>query len=356
MRALVEPYCGAIVASADRISAGTTNRVIRREALLWKMEAVPAMRETLFQSNPFLAIADTWVLLWQMTDYFENGPGRQALGSAAPMAAATCHHLEEELRSVAVGFTRSGDVTRVSEFARQWATENPIQYSIASRESVLSHFTAHEVQEKFSVPEVAGNLVVTLDDLSRRLDIYSAQIPEQSRWQAELFAMDLAADYHLNRAMPLAQNAVRSTAEVAESVNRLIAPFEKTLAVAEGAPEKIAKERAVAIEALHEEVSRAMEFGHQERLAVLEALTTQRKAALSELHRNITEQREALTRNMETITLKAVDHALHRTALLVGLIAIGLCAWTVVLLFLARRLFTEKRRQVMDGCQQPIKQ
>ena len=206
------------------------------------------------------------------------------------------------------------------------------------------------------MPEVAGNLVVTLDDLSRRLDIYSAQIPEQSRWQAELFAMDLAADYQLNQAMPLAQNAVRSTADIAKSVNRLIAPFEKTLEVAEAAPETIARERAVAIEAFHGEVSRAMEFGHQERLAVLEALTTQRKAALSELHRNITEERKALTQDMETISLKAVDHALYRTALLAGLILVALCAWTVVLLFLARRLFTDKRRQVMDGCQQPINQ
>jgi hypothetical protein len=318
MRALVEPYCGAIVASADRISAGTTNRVIRREALLWKMEAVPAMRETLFQSNPFLAITDTWVLLWQMTDYFEKGPGRQALGSAAPIAVATCQHLEEELRSVAVGFTRSGDVTRISDFIRQWATEHPIQYSIASRESVLSHFTAFEIQEQFSMPEIAGNLVVTLDDLSRRLDIYSAQVPEQSRWQAELFAMDLAADYQFDQVLQLATNAVQSTAAAAESINRMMAPLEKTLAVAEAAPGTIAKERAAAIE----------------------ALTTQREAALVELHRNISEEREALTRDMETISLKAVDHALHRTALLAGLISVGLCAWTVVLLFLTRRLFT----------------
>jgi hypothetical protein len=86
MRTLVEPLCGAIVASADSISAGTTNRAIRREGLLWKIEAVPAMREALFQSNPFLAVGDAWVLSWQMIDYFEKGPGKRRLGGAAPMA------------------------------------------------------------------------------------------------------------------------------------------------------------------------------------------------------------------------------------------------------------------------------
>jgi len=59
MRALVEPLSGAIVESADRISAGTTNRVVRREALLWKIEGVSALREALFRPNPFVAIMDT---------------------------------------------------------------------------------------------------------------------------------------------------------------------------------------------------------------------------------------------------------------------------------------------------------
>ena len=84
IRALVEPYSGSIVETADRIRAGTTNRAIRREALLWKIEAVPALREALFRPNPLVAIGDTWVLIWQMTDYFEKGRGKQALGAASP--------------------------------------------------------------------------------------------------------------------------------------------------------------------------------------------------------------------------------------------------------------------------------
>lgn len=343
MRALVEPYCGAVVASADRISADTTNRVIRREALLWKIEAVPAVRETLFHSNPFLSIVDTWVLLRQMTDYFEKGPGKQALGSGALAAVVTCQELEEELRTIAASFTRSGDVTRVSDFVRQWAADHPIRHSIASRESVLSYFTSREIQETFSVPEAAANLVVTLDDLSRRLDIYSAQVPEQSRWQAELLAMDLAADYQLDQAMPLASNAVYSIAQVAEAANRIAAPFEKTMAVVEAAPETITKERAATVAALHGEVSRAIEFGQQEEAAVLEGLTKQRKAALLELHQNIAEERQALTRDMETISLKAVDHAVRRMALWSAILSVALGAWTVVLLFLTRRLFSMKR-------------
>src|SRR5262245_15219931 len=43
MRSLVQPMCGRITTSADQIIASTTNRQIQRAALVWKIEAVPAL-------------------------------------------------------------------------------------------------------------------------------------------------------------------------------------------------------------------------------------------------------------------------------------------------------------------------
>ena len=78
IRVLVEPFCGRVASTADQIMASTTNQTIRREALLWKIQAVPIMRETLFHANPYIALGDTWVFLTQMDGYFQSGPGRQA--------------------------------------------------------------------------------------------------------------------------------------------------------------------------------------------------------------------------------------------------------------------------------------
>jgi hypothetical protein len=212
MRALVGPFCGGLESAADEIIAGTTNRAIRREALLWKIEAVPTMRETLFHANPFIALGDTWVLLWQMDQYFENGPGKQALGDSADIAAAECTALEKQLTEVAASFTQSGNVSDVRGFIEKFAREHPIEHSVASRESVVSYFTKRKLRETFSAPQAAGDFVVTMDDVSRRMDVYTGQLLEQSRWQAELFAMDLASEYQLQRVMPLAGKAVESVA------------------------------------------------------------------------------------------------------------------------------------------------
>lgn len=106
--------------------------------------------------------------------------------------------------------THSGDVSVAREFVRKFAMEHLIQHSIAARESTMSRVTERELRESLSATEAAGSIVVTLDDLARRMDIYSIHLLDQSRWQAELFAMDLAADYELEKALPLAEAALAS--------------------------------------------------------------------------------------------------------------------------------------------------
>jgi hypothetical protein len=82
MRSLVGPMCGQIEQSADAIVAGTTDLNVKLAALKWKMDAVPAMRAALFRPDPYTAAVDTAVLCYQMTGYFESGPGKQEFGAA----------------------------------------------------------------------------------------------------------------------------------------------------------------------------------------------------------------------------------------------------------------------------------
>jgi len=186
---------------------------------------------------------------------------------------------------------------------------------------------------------LAGNLVVTLDDLTRRMDVYSVQLLDQSRWQAELFTMDQAADYQLEKAMPLAESAVQSASEAVEILKQLEPSVESTLAVAAAAPELIGRERAAAIEAAHQEISRTIESVQAERIAVLEQVTKEREAVLMELRQTLVEQQKLLTADAEQISLKVVDHAILRVAQLTGVILFAVFVGIVVLLFITRRMF-----------------
>jgi len=344
MRALVEPFCGGLEAAADQIIAGTTNRVIRREAMLWKIQAVPTMRETLFHANPFIALGDTWVLLRQMAAYYESGPGKQALGDSAAIAAAACESMEKQLIEVAASFTHSGNVTDVRKFVERWAADHPLRHSISGRESVVSYFTRGKLQETFSAPEAAGDFVVTMDDLSRRLDVYSGQLLDQSRWPAELLAMDLASESQVENSMPLAGKAVESVVVAASAAERAVGPLEKTAATLETAPSFLAKERAASMEAIHEEISRTMQFEHEEVMSMFAQLTEERRAALRELHGTFDEERMAFTRDLERLSSDVVDRAFLRIAQLAAVLVLVTFAGAMVLLFLTRRLFLTKQR------------
>ena len=53
VRSLVGPMAGRVESAADEIVASTTSPAVRLAALEWKIDAVPAMRDSLFQPDPF---------------------------------------------------------------------------------------------------------------------------------------------------------------------------------------------------------------------------------------------------------------------------------------------------------------
>jgi hypothetical protein len=237
MRAMVGPMCGEIEQTADLIAAGTTNHDLKRAALEWKIEAIPAMRAAIFQPDPITALMDTWVLCYQMVDYFETGPGKTALSNSSPTAAVTCRRLEETVAQAAVTMTVSGDVSKIRAFTRQWATDHPIKNSIAGRESILSRVLDRDAVETLSVGEVVADLNTAVEDLSRKLEVYSDQPVRQARWEAVLLKSELLADMPVGQVVLLAERAVRSAEQAAATLNWLAPAVERGVVVAESAPQ-----------------------------------------------------------------------------------------------------------------------
>ena len=343
MRALVGPLCGEIEQAADRIAAGTTNRAVQRAALEWKIEAVPAMRGALFQPDPLTALVDSWALCNQMADYFETGAGKTGLGDSSPIAVATCRRLEETLAQVAGTITASGDASETRAYVRQWAADHPIKHSIAGRESALSRVLERDAAGAFSAGEAVTDITTSVDDFSRRLEVYAEQLVRQARWEADLLKSELLTDVPLDQALPLAERAVRTTEHAAATLDRLVPVVERAVVVAESAPKLITSEREAAIKVLQEELTRTIRFVQEERLAALAELDRERVAALKSMEETFELERAGLTADVDRISLGMVDHASWRVAQLSVLILVALFTGLVLLLRLTRRLFPPVR-------------
>jgi hypothetical protein len=335
MRSLVGPMCGEIERTADQIAAGTTDPAVRKAALRWKIDAVPALSAALYQPEPMTAVLDTWVFSNQMADFFETGVGREQLGDSAPVAVASCRRLEQEIADVFAAMTVSGDVSRVRAFAKSWAAAHPIRYAIPDRETALGRALEREVPGSWSTGEAVAEITTSIDDLNRKLDVYNEHLFRQARWEAEL----VAADLRLADVTPLAERSVQSVESLAAAFDRIAPGIERIAAVAERTPADVAAERKAAIDGLGAELTRMIAFLQQERIEALKQVTAERIAAIGEISQAVSEERKELERDVERVGLKLVDHAIWRLAQLFAAVLVALGVGTVGILVLVRKLF-----------------
>ena len=238
--------CGEIERTADQIAAGTADPAVRRAAIRWKIDAVPALSAALFQPEPLTAVLDTWVLFNQMADFFETGAGKEQLGDSAPVAVESCRRLEQEIADVFAAMTVSGDVSRVRAFAKSWAAAHPIRYAIPDRESGARPGAG------------AGGARVLVHgrggggdhDLDRRPQPEARRLQRSPLPAGPLGSGAARRRPEAGRRAPLAERAVQSAESLAAAFDRLAPGIERVAAVAEGAPGIVASERKAAIDGL----------------------------------------------------------------------------------------------------------
>lgn len=360
MRSLVEPFAGEIEQSADQIAAGSSDISVKRAAINWKIEGVPAVRGSLFQPDPFTAVLDTWVLMYQMEDFFESGPGRMSFGPATPRAVDTCERMEEELNRVVTTFTKSGDVSKVRSAARQWATDHPIRYAIRDRESTLSRLREQDVGVGWSAGEVIAEVATTADDVHREIQIYSNHLFRQARWEGELLKLDLRT----TELFPLAERAVTSSERAVTTLDDLTpairtaagaaasaADAAKKLAdVSSGVPTLITSERTAALESINGNLTQMLTFLQGERIAslkhvddelivTLQQISAERIAVMKELREIAANERLAVSQDIEKAGMRVVDRAAWRLAQLVAAALGFFFLGALILLLLIRRMF-----------------
>ena len=341
MRALVGPITGKIESAADEIAAQSSDRAVQDAALEWKLEAVPAMRAALFIPSPSLALMDAWVFAYQMSDYFDHGPGQTRLGASSARAAAASRDLEADLARVAASATGSGNVSGARAFVRKWAADHPITGAIAAREPVLSVDFSKDLSESLRVGEAAAEIAITLDDLNRMLASYGSQLPRQARWEVDRQKRDLldAVSSSMRDTVPLAERSVVSAERVASAIDRLAPSGEGVAQMAQRLPDLVAAERRAALAVFSAELNRTITFAQEERFAALAYLTSERKATIDDLHKALAAEQSRLGTEMDRLSVRMVDHAMDRMERFVWRVLAAIAVAVLAGVVLVRVLF-----------------
>ena len=226
--------------AGDKILMQSEDLEVQRNALLWKINAIPACFRAASQEEPSVAFADIWVLCKQMTDFFESDRGKDLFGPLQQIAVDASKQLEGEIREIAEMMTESGDLLTQGEFlVDTFVEENPLESLYFVRKSVVAFFIEDQTVRKRKLFEIVGTLTENLVALQDLMMIYADHLPDQARWQAQLLLMDITKNPTVSAVM--------------EDVDRISASVQSMSAVVEEFPKLIKEERTAVVDALHKE-------------------------------------------------------------------------------------------------------
>jgi hypothetical protein len=326
LRAEAIPFTGLMEQAADEASAASPDPAVRRRALVWKINVVPALYRTLFNQRPLVALLDTWALLLQAELYLESPEGAAAFGPGVVSVLATTRDLEGRLREIVQWVFPDRDLASIRSKVQEWAERHPVRITFATRDSIEQALVKMAPTEELSAFAVVGQLNEDMNGLVGRMDFLPVMVPRQATWQAELAYVNLV-DARLDAVMKQAGTAM-------DKLDGMIAWLGTEGLEGFADDQRVQIMRAVASERM--EIEKLMDrqrvelqaFVGREREQIAALVNQERTAAMAEAQRFTDHATAEATRQAKEV----VDHAMVRLAVVLGaLLVLGaVLAWIVL--------------------------
>jgi len=324
---------GIIEKSGDEIIALTNDPAVKRKALLWKMNSIPAVYKAFYNPKPLLAMLDSWALSLQMKQFFKSEAGQKAFGKWHIYGWDAAVLMETQMVELVKLMSPAGDISLAENFIQSWSDDHPIQIPFFVRESMVPLLSSGSAEKALSAFQAAAKLPYQLDDIANRFAIYGDYLPKQARWQAELLWSDLGVHEKvetLNAELTTVTQVLQQVGDVVEKSPDFIAD-ERSAVLEVFRNERLEtlsavnKQRIETLDTINQQRIETLDFLTHERTAIIEALESERKIVLEVLE----SERHAVLNEVESMGNrivqdgikeldKLIDHFFLRAAQLIG--------------------------------------
>jgi hypothetical protein len=280
-----------IEATADEIERITTDPVVRRNALIWKIYGISGAQAAVMQPDPLVATLDVWAFCLQMAEYLEEGDGKELFGSWQDIAVRASHRLVEDCRNLAITVSTSGEISGAEDNLKQWVARNKIEGPLLKRTSVMEEEAEALGWGSMSPSQTLGALDMKVGYIMYRLAILDEYWPRQLRWHLDLMLDDMVSGDKPSR-LP----SVRAS-------------LERVLALAEQSPDFITGERIAVLQAMNAEINSLMQAIDAQRVALTDDARLEREIIFQDLQA----ERAEVMAEMEALVLAAVTQSLSQS-------------------------------------------
>jgi len=325
-------YTGIIEEAADKIISQTNDPQIKQNALLWKINSIPAISEAIFLVEPYAALIDTWAFCLQTIHYFEEGKGKDLFGDYQSIAVTTSYKVENEIRLIIKKGVVDEDLSYAESHMFPWVKENPIENLGFTRQSTINMTAKYIADRDRNLVASVGSMETTLNDLSMRLNIYYDQLPKLATWRAEYLANKVMSDERID-------TLNNNFDSITKSIERITLVTENGEMIIDNALLKTFQQ----IEILRLKIKEDIQY---ERELLLSVLANERDIVFTEINRErleTLEQLEDLSVNlMNEASLKADDSIDHFFIRLLELLALVYLVGLMTVIILRRRFIKDR--------------
>jgi len=246
--------------------------VLRRNALQWLTNGIPAMQQALFEPDPLAALVDAWFLVAQMRGYFATAAARGIPQRQVALVNRVLDAMESDIRLIIdnAGPDTSYEAGRELIYAR--VGDYPIDASFVSRRGSTAFLAEFTARSGGGALKSIGAITETVEDLVARIDLDAEYLPKQARWLAMLFALDGGYD------------AIPASVKNLDYVEFVAGDIERLTSLVETLPDLVTAERIAVLEALDGHIARTLAFLDQQRTTLMnDDVQAEREAVLSAL-------------------------------------------------------------------------
>jgi hypothetical protein len=282
--------------AADSISKLATNdKDIQVNTLYWKIQTSEELGKLSFQTEPRIALMDTWSYFLEVQQALENPKLQQVFGAYKPIALDAVNKNLDGIQKIAASVLPEDEYLKIKEFVEDYADSTPL---LSQQE--FKHKSIRESYLKFKgIPDstavqTVGTLSEVVADATNRFGYYSDASSKRLNWKAQMILRERGID------------SLDFEAKMAE-IDR---QFERLLTVAENSPETI----QAAIVEFRSNISPLFAGLNYEIGAAMESLSTDLNSVDSMLLRErmaldsiIKRERLALTDKADTLVDEGIN-------------------------------------------------
>src|SRR5688572_8687547 len=119
-------FASLVGATADQIRIESSDRGVRRNAVLWQLRMIPLARLAAFQPDPQAAYVASFALARAQHEYLRTGEGSALFGEQQAIAVDAASRLEQEAIALGYLFLNKRQLARLREQVDALIAERPI--------------------------------------------------------------------------------------------------------------------------------------------------------------------------------------------------------------------------------------